>query len=444
MIQSLARYAIGNGGSDTEVVFPKTLLGGRYAAGNPTCAVFGGSLVFNTRLVNYRKIVQSERFKLIGVPKNQTYFLHKNGFESRNAVFTMDGGLLSGFRETDYGAGDAHAYYRGFEDCRLVVWDGCLYAYGTRWDKVPGEGRICIYRLNSDMQPVSETVVESPFGANCEKNWAAVDGMPFCFIYMYNPMTVVKVTDMDSGKCEIVERHDESGIIPSWLGIKGSTPVARLDSNTLVSLVHRTDSETDVHGMEHIFYRTAFVLMDKGFNITKMSNWFVFRTDLCEFTCGLSILNGTVYIPYSQVDCTVNILEMPLSAVIAFIEGDIGEFPAYGPEYILNLARKYETAEQFATSDVMYNYHAALVGVADKQGAQSAAKAFSGLVPEFPDLVEPNLVGSVERCILKAIADSGGNGFLYKPLSETARFQGRVADAERYTEIGRKKTLSLE
>ena len=146
-MKSLVRYAIENGGDDFQIMFPQSLLCGKYSAGNPTCAVVGNDIVYNTRLVSYRKILQSEDADFIGTGRNQTYFLHKDGFDSRNAAFRIDGNKLSWIHETDYGTGDMNAYYRGFEDCRFVVWDGVLYSYGTRLDKTEGVASICLYRL---------------------------------------------------------------------------------------------------------------------------------------------------------------------------------------------------------------------------------------------------------------------------------------------------------
>ena len=149
-MRSLVRYALSHGGSDVQVILPKEIIGSRYSATNPTCVVFGENLLFNSRLVNYRKVLQNDEMSFIGVNRNQTCLLHNYGFNSRNVMFGLYGENISWASETNYPVGDQSLFYKGLEDCRLVVWDGVLYAYGTRWDVGAGDtARICLYQLVS-------------------------------------------------------------------------------------------------------------------------------------------------------------------------------------------------------------------------------------------------------------------------------------------------------
>lgn len=436
-MRSFVRYALENGGTCTNIKLPKSVLGRWFSAANPTCAVFGGDVVFNSRLVDYRKILQGPEFDMIGAGGNQTYFLHKTGFESKNAMFNVHNGLADGAVSVDYGPGVENSYYRGFEDCRLVVWDGVLYAYGTRWDKVPGKGVMCIYRLGDGFVPVQETVVKSPFGCNCEKNWAALEGMPFCFIYQYNPMVVVRVADLSGGDCEVVFTGDADISLPTGQVIRGSSQAVSYGGGWIAT-VHMSAREGD-----DSFYRTAFVLIDKTFRINKMSEWFVFRTDLSEFTCGLCMRDGFFAIPYSQCDCSVEVLEVPCAAVMRFVDGCVGDCPLYGLEYIHGMALSYDIAEQNTSAEVFYDYTAVLAGISSDVGAYAASRAFSGLVSEFPNIVEPSFFGKVEDRIRGCIVESGGSGWLYKPLSEACRYCGKIAEAEKYHRIFREKTAGI-
>lgn len=437
-MKSLVRYALANGGTDTQVVIPNRFLGHGFAAGNPTCVMHGGSLLFNTRLVNYKKIVQTENADFIGTDRNQTYFLHKEGFVSRNVSFRLHGGEPHDIRETRYPDGDGSAYYKGFEDCRLVVWNGVLYAYGTRWDVGTGTGSICIYELGHNLEPVKCTVVKSPFGNVCEKNWAAIEDMPFWFVYMFNPMTVVRV-DMENGECDIVKRAEPSKAYPEQYGIKGSTQVARLDDDGYVAIVHTTRESYSERGMCNISYLSAFIFMDNSLAITGMSPWFVFRTELCEFTCGLSVNDGILTIPYSQVDCTVNVVEMPLAALDGFFGCDESQCQPYGRDYIFGMASMYDRLEQVSTASVLYNYAAAMLDKYDDVRLESAAKAFAGMVCEFPNLVEPSFVQRVKGCVMKFIADHGVGKWLYFVLADISRFEGLYSERDRYIALGKKQ-----
>ena len=443
-MRSLVRYALSHGGEDSRIMFPKSIIGRRYAASNPSCTVFGGELLFNTRLVDYRKVLQTNEMSFIGVNMNQTCLMHNYGFDSRNILFKLDGVGLSWMSETDYG-NNPGSYYKGLEDCRLVVWDGVLYAYGTRWDTGrKNNARICIYRLGDDLQPIKETVIESPFGASMEKNWAAIENEPFTFVYKYDPMVIVKVTDLDTGSCEIVKSEEKSVTSNTDLNVRGSSQLVELVDGKKVSLVHTADMTTSENGLVEMRYRSAFVLTDANCNILKISDWFVFRTDMSEFCCGIAVHNGYVIIPYSQCDCTVNVLKMSVESVVSFINGDDEGSELYGFDYIFSLAKQYELAEQFASSTVLYNYAATISEPYTDERTFCLAKAFNGLADEFDDLVDPSFVYRIQTIVMKTIVDNGCGKQLYRVLSRIARFYGDLAASEKYSEIADKQCDCFE
>ena len=53
-MKSLVRYALENGGTDTTVLLPNSLLSGGFSAANPTCV----GTAFGARLIDYGKVVQ--------------------------------------------------------------------------------------------------------------------------------------------------------------------------------------------------------------------------------------------------------------------------------------------------------------------------------------------------------------------------------------------------
>lgn len=393
-MNSLVRFAIENGGNDIVILCPNHLLMGCYSSGNPTCCYFHNKIFINSRLVDYKKILQSEYTDFISNGMNQTYYLNDNGFTSRNVVCEYNRDSFSNHHETYYGNG-YNSYYKGLEDCRFVVWDNKLYAYGTRWDRLPDGGCIGIYELEDDMKTYKrEIIVRSPFNAYCEKNWGAIEDKPFHFIYKANETIVVRVTT--NGNCQIVQNNGDDKRFEST--IKGSTPVIRYNADEYISIVHRTITDNS-GAINKLIYQSAFIFYDNTLHITRMSEWFVFRTELCEFTCGLSIHDGMIYIPYSQIDCTANLLSLPLNKIEDFMQG--GEWPIYDRDYVHAIANYYEKNEQYCTSSVLYNYCAILSENNDIIKLESILKAFAGILSELDSIKSSVDFPKLRKCIEK-------------------------------------------
>lgn len=433
-MRSLVRYALENGGTDTAVLLPNAVLGSGFAAANPTCLRSGGGILFGSRLVDYGKVVQGDDVRFVGPAINQSYILRKNGFSSRNAMFTISDSVPTDIRELDFGPGRCESYYKGLEDMRLVGWDGKRYAYGTRWDMVPGKARICLYSLDTQ-EPVLVSVLDSPTGSDCEKNWSAVEGRPLAFVYSWDPFTVAEVLDTCSGKCSVTRSDDAVSGLPYGFSTRGGSQVVGIGDGRMLAVVHSSVRDTAAGGLGRLRYRHAFALLDESLVITGVSDWFVFRNDLCEFTCGLAVQDGVATIPYSQVDCTVNVLEIPLEALMRFIDGDGAECQEYGPEYLESLADAYMGYWQWRSADTLFGAAAAGYGISDPRWVPCAARSFGGIVHDLACASDQSVADGVETRLLEAVAKSGGDWRMYRPLSELCRLQGRVSDAEVYSRI---------
>jgi hypothetical protein len=80
-----------------------------------------------------------------------------------------------------------------------------------------------------------------------------------------------------------------------------------------------------------MFYTERFVIYTNDLKIGYVSEPFVFTNDLCEFCCGLQIKNDKVYITYSELDCTANLLELPIECLNDAIFGNYGN--AFNEDY---------------------------------------------------------------------------------------------------------------
>lgn len=378
-MNSIVKYICNNGGHEYDIYYPQNVLKHEYTTSNTTCAWFNDELVVNSRLINYFKTFQDDKTRIDSAEISQSYFFTKDGFLSRNVLSKFNNGKLYSTTELPVlPNNEFHAFYRGLEDCRLVVWDNKLYAYGTRWDRVEGYGCICVYEVGDNGSLMNEIVVKPQNSSGCEKNWGAIEDKPFTFIYLNNPVQIVEINQ--NGDCWLVDakkKNDDNDYF-----IKGSSQVVRYDKDTYVSLVHTNIHEVK-NGIKYFNYLTAFVFYDNDLNVIKTSDWFVFKSPMCEFTCGLAIHDEDVYITYSQLDCTSHILKTNKKCIEEFMEYNKTDhndtYTAF--EYYV-MAKKNEELNQNISSSVLYNYASLLFNDNNETKLECLIKGFSNIVRE--------------------------------------------------------------
>lgn len=386
-MNSFTRFVTDKGGSIMDIIYPTKLLEGNYCSCNTTCAWYNNELVLNSRLVNYRKAYQSDEVMFMDDWRlSQTYFFTEKGFTSRNIMSKITNDRLHDIRECKYPKSIVEgSYYHGLEDCRLVVWDNKLYAYGTRWDRLKDKGCICIYELNEYMQPMNEIIVPPQSENGCEKNWGAVCDKPFTFVYCNNPLQVIEV--YKDGSCNLIknEPKDESITEP----IKGSTQLVRYSDDEYVSLVHSNLFYSEGN-TKHTDYVTAFVFYDNDLNITRRSKWFVFNSQMCEFTCGLAVVNDRVFITYSQLDCTSQLIATDKQTIELFMQQEEDSIPNNEFYDYYRLAKRYENDGHISTAYVLYNYCALIADkskykVEDETRLECLIKSYCSILDIAPD-----------------------------------------------------------
>ena len=71
-------------------------------------------------------------------------------------------------------------------------------------DIIDGKGRICIYELNEEFEPIHCIVCDANWLMDCEKNWAAIEDKPFTFIYSTNPLVIVEINP-ETGEINVIK-----------------------------------------------------------------------------------------------------------------------------------------------------------------------------------------------------------------------------------------------
>ena len=198
------------------------------------------------------------------------------------------------------------AVFSGREDIRLVVWNDRLYGICSRPDV---EDHIVMELLEFDEEFNVYHICYIDTGAN-EKNWMPISDKPFHFMYSCNTSRVIRV--MLDGSFEFVNERE---VQCEWLS--GSTQLINY-KNGYIGVVHRA------HNMR---YESQFVKFDKNYNIEQRSVWYRFSNPSVErferiigepgreFCCGMSRDDSNIYVTYSIMDTSPQLLTIPVSVV---------------------------------------------------------------------------------------------------------------------------------
>lgn len=441
-MNSFTRFVESNGGKFYSFTLPQNLLKNKFSVSNSSCAWYNGGLVINTRLIEYIKVFQdSELFYLGDNNYAQSYFYTKDGYDSRNVISKYKDGKIYDTAETIYpkeSYWDIH--YRGLEDGRLVVWDNKLYIYGTRWDRMSHKGCICIYELTDSGQPVNEIIIPPQNNGDCEKNWAAVSDRPFTFVYMHNPTQIISVDG--NGFCQLIKEHPKNSNIQRT--IKGSTQIVRYDESTYISLVH-TNNCYEKDGLWYTDYLTAFVLYNNELDIIKMSDWFVFNSPMCEFTCGIVIHDEEVYITYSQFDCITSLLVTDKKTINEFIDLKTDYNNTYGFNEYYALAKQNEALHQYNTTCSLYSYAATLADDSEENKEKKfecVVKTLCNVVKQI-NIYRKDFYTEFKDCLLKYITKYPEACEFYYLMSLVSKSYGFHDEANHYKELGDKYKTSM-
>ena len=129
---NLLKYALENGGRHYTIDIPRNLRR-RHIPANPTCTVFNGKIVVNTRMLTYVKCILIHDYLMAKFNVNPGYFYHPNGYNSANVIGELGEEGLVGARTLGERQGELNTYYNGLEDVRLVSWNGRLLCWYPDW-----------------------------------------------------------------------------------------------------------------------------------------------------------------------------------------------------------------------------------------------------------------------------------------------------------------------
>ncbi len=294
-----------------------------YAPKNPSCVVFGGRLLVNVPIVNYRH----ERGRVFA-SKDPDGIVR-----TRNVILDWD---LA--RRIPRGESESHIELpsgwpreprvRGLEDQRWCLHEGRIWFTATTYHAPrasPRGPQVVLGRQGTTMAGPDLLLALHWEGAKaCEKNWLpfSCDGRLF-LLYGYDPMTVLEV-DPDTGRCATHHQSVPDVNTRDWRG----GAVLPLPDGSFLLLVHQTARfwEADLRAIEadRTVYLHRLVRLDSRYQVRAHSDLFVFDHVGVEYACGLAMTGpSTVIITYGSEEREARWAELDLATLNAQLRREV-------------------------------------------------------------------------------------------------------------------------
>lgn len=285
-----------------------------------------GDLLLNIRNLNY-VLYHSEKgaFEHSWGP---LCYLHKENdlrLVTDNILCRLDENLnisSSGIVDTTLLDEDPLWEFVGLEDCRLVEWGGRLYMSGVRRDTTTnGQGRMELSEVCFKKQKIIEKSrvripAPPPDTSYCEKNWMPVLENEYTYVKWTNPTEVVEVNP-SLKTCSTVFLSDAKPL--NTADLRGGSQVITLGGNYL-AVVHEVNLFQSEAGMKNATYTHRFVVWDKGWNLTEVSDSFSFMDAKIEFCCGMAEHDDFLLVSFGFQDNAAFLLGIPKSCLGSFLK----------------------------------------------------------------------------------------------------------------------------
>ncbi|HXP28497.1 MAG TPA: hypothetical protein VN804_01970, partial [Solirubrobacteraceae bacterium] len=198
----------------------------------------------------------------------------------------------------------------GYEDCRLIDFDGRWLASATVCDMNEHERReIALLSFDGAWIALAQPLA-GPDPERHEKNW-----MPFVrdselhFLYSCSP-TIVLRCDVETGAVEQVSESDA----PEADGFRGGSQGVRVEDGHLF-VIHETVREARL-----LRYLHRFVLLDDQLRLAALTPRFTFTGDSVEFCAGMAVRGDDLVLSFGVSDAAAGLAVLPLPAVLGLLE----------------------------------------------------------------------------------------------------------------------------
>lgn len=209
--------------------------------------------------------------------------------------------------------------FHGLEDIRVVRWDGKLYGIGVRRDDNPvGVGRMEMCELDNNYNEVKSVKLKAVDETTyCVKNWMPVVDMPYHFIDVANPLTLVKANP-ENGNIEVVVKKPHKDVLNGFDMPRGSSHcIPFMDGH--LCIVHTCQMYYTGNNRKYARYLHAFIYFNKDWDIEIVSPTFSFNDFYIEFCCGMTMKDDSIYISFALQDNISYILKTDEATIRNFL-----------------------------------------------------------------------------------------------------------------------------
>jgi len=294
-----------------------------YLACNPSILRTTSGYLVNCRAVSYR------------LDESQRYHSRRpdGALRTRNFLLRTDRSLRS-LEQQELRCRERPlrpSHVRGLEDCRIFRLGGSLAATCTTAELHPaGPARMSLVRFDRDLGLVRHLPLTGYRDALPQKNW-----LPFVepatgdlqAVYGLAPFVTLRI-DPASGVCEPTRERAEPRPFGDFRGSAGPVDLPRPLGGGRLLLVH----EVAFHGIRYYLHR--FMLLDRGWRVTRVSRPFFFHHRGIEFASGACVAHGgrDLLVTLGVEDREAWICRVSLRSVLASLRPlpDAEEFPGSG------------------------------------------------------------------------------------------------------------------
>lgn len=304
----LVKEILNSGGFIAPLIIPEGREGGVM---NPSIYNDNGRLLCNIRHVNYTIYHSRKHYHAYG-PLQYIHGENDRVLRTVNYIAELDKNLnITNCTKVDTTKLDVLPMWEfvGLEDARLFRWEGKLYQCGVRRDTTTnGIGRMELSELDENFKEISRRRLPAPAPntSYCEKNWVPILDQPFTFVKWTNPTEIVNV-----------EKEVKTTILKNnWVDLprdlRGSSHVIPY-KNHYIAIMHEVALYDNQVGQKDATYFHRFVVWDKDWNFTYISEPFSFLGGEIEFCTGATLFEGSLLVSFGHQDNSAFVLKIPLN-----------------------------------------------------------------------------------------------------------------------------------
>lgn len=322
MENNFSKYILDNGGIIKKLELPIELSEGMGMC-NPSIYIDTDKIICNIRKVNYLfHASESSYFNNCFGAVNYHHPDNDVNLRTDNYLCELTNELeikVGSIKKVQYKDYIPKWSFIGEEDVRIVKWDNNLYLNGCRRDcDDKGTSRMELSLIDNNMNELNRERIPCIDNDDtyCEKNWMAINDLPYHFVRFINPLEIVKY-NTETKTTQVVLKKEQN-IEDETLFLRGSSQVIGVD-NYYIAMIHETQMLYNRYNERNANYYMRFIVWDKEWNFVKLSKRFWFMNFKVEFSNGLAYDGKDFIIPFAVYDNAAFIARLNKNNLYKFI-----------------------------------------------------------------------------------------------------------------------------